>query len=252
MIRFSCPKGHRLSVDDSATGKPGKCPKCGSKFFVPEVDENDVSPVEDDMIVFLCPNGHKLNGPKELQGKAGQCPHCNSKFRIPNYDEEDIDDDEVIEDVEELEDITEVAAVDSGVQPADNPFAALEEAVARSESDVQSQPAASEGDPIEPATVTGDSSVGPVPSGNPAIARQMAASFLRFWRGRRDPEQVEIGFSGQSMIVHFFDIASVEADVGRFAVRQDDGRHTVYLVSWQEITHVAKVGSRKLPADFTS
>jgi hypothetical protein len=36
-IEFQCPSGHRLSCSDSRAGKPGKCPKCGLDFRIPEV-----------------------------------------------------------------------------------------------------------------------------------------------------------------------------------------------------------------------
>lgn len=248
MIRFTCPNGHKLSINESAAGKPGKCPNCKAKFFVPKPDENEPSPSEDDMIVFLCPNGHRLNGPKELQGKAGQCPHCNSKFHIPIYDDELVDDDDVIEDVEEFEEVSEVASVGSSIDEDENPFAAM--AAADSSPDVSSSiPAAPS---AAPASDEPQSQQAIEPSSGVSQARQTAAVFLRFWRGRREPEQVEIGFSGQSLVVHFFDISSVEADIGRFAIRQDDGKHAIYLVAWSDITHVAKLASKRLPGDFTS
>lgn len=242
MIRFTCPNGHRLSIKESAAGKPGKCPNCNSKFLVPELEDAEQAPPEEDMIVFLCPNGHRLNGPKSLQGKAGQCPHCGSKFHIPNYDEPLAEeDDEIVEDVEELEEVTEelseMASVGtSSLGPGDN---------AQGHAAVESQ-----ADPV-PAAQPGGSSVEQSSQGV-SRARQTAAAFLRFWRGRRDPEKVEIGFSGKSLVVHFFDISSVETDIGRFAVRQDDGKHSVFHVAWNDITHVAKIDSKRLPVDFTS
>ncbi|HVC97121.1 MAG TPA: hypothetical protein VND64_25810 [Pirellulales bacterium] len=35
-ITFQCTNGHRLSCPENLAGKPGKCPKCGAVFRVPE------------------------------------------------------------------------------------------------------------------------------------------------------------------------------------------------------------------------
>ena len=86
-VRFTCPKGHGITANDSMIGKSGKCPQCGSAFVVPA---SNSSANMSDIIVFLCPNGHKLNGPKSMQGKPGKCPHCGSRFQIPVYDEEEL------------------------------------------------------------------------------------------------------------------------------------------------------------------
>lgn len=38
-IEFICPNGHQLSAPVHLAGKASKCPKCGSKFLVPTLDE---------------------------------------------------------------------------------------------------------------------------------------------------------------------------------------------------------------------
>lgn len=38
-IKFLCPNGHPLSCGDDRAGKPGKCPKCGTQFVVPDAEE---------------------------------------------------------------------------------------------------------------------------------------------------------------------------------------------------------------------
>lgn len=38
-IEFFCPNEHQLSAPDTMAGKAGKCPKCGSKFLIPTLEE---------------------------------------------------------------------------------------------------------------------------------------------------------------------------------------------------------------------
>jgi hypothetical protein len=39
-IVFLCPNGHKLNAPASLQGKPGKCPHCGERFLVPEIEED--------------------------------------------------------------------------------------------------------------------------------------------------------------------------------------------------------------------
>lgn len=38
-IDFICPNGHQLNAPEQMAGKAGKCPRCGSKFLIPTLDE---------------------------------------------------------------------------------------------------------------------------------------------------------------------------------------------------------------------
>lgn len=50
MIRFDCPHcGHSLQVQDSGSGKKGKCKKCGESLVVPESSDVDFDDDEWDM-----------------------------------------------------------------------------------------------------------------------------------------------------------------------------------------------------------
>src|SRR4029079_2436042 len=112
MIKFLCPTGHPLNAPEKLSGKPGKCPRCGIAFLVPQVSEATAAGQSgigaagsgaailpatgsgtnliqaEEIFFFLCPNGHKLNGPPSLKGKPGQCPQCGARFLIPT--DEDI------------------------------------------------------------------------------------------------------------------------------------------------------------------
>src|SRR5262245_39756279 len=39
-IAFVCPNGHQLNAPKELAGKPGQCPKCGTKFLVPSLTES--------------------------------------------------------------------------------------------------------------------------------------------------------------------------------------------------------------------
>src|SRR3954451_4573497 len=111
MIKFLCPTGHPLNAPEKLAGKPGKCPRCGIAFLVPQPSEataagsSGIGPAAsgsgilpasgsgtnlvraNEIFFFLCPNGHKLNGPPTLKGKPGQCPQCGARFLIPTDEE---------------------------------------------------------------------------------------------------------------------------------------------------------------------
>ena len=38
-IVFVCPNGHQLTAPQELAGKPGKCPKCATKFLIPTLEE---------------------------------------------------------------------------------------------------------------------------------------------------------------------------------------------------------------------
>ncbi len=106
VMEFLCPKGHKIRCSQERAGKAAKCPKCGVKFFIPQLSEIATSDsgnwatasVEasgspgsglgrQDQIEFLCPRGHRLWASVELQGRPGQCPDCGSKFHIPTLED---------------------------------------------------------------------------------------------------------------------------------------------------------------------
>src|SRR6478609_728311 len=120
MIKFLCPTGHPLNAPEKLAGKPGKCPRCGIAFLVPQASEataadsgiasaassgSQILPAAgsgtnllraEEIFFFLCPNGHKLNGPPILKGKPGQCPQCGARFLIPTDEEIEAAGEEVI------------------------------------------------------------------------------------------------------------------------------------------------------------
>jgi len=76
MIRFRCKNcGQKLKVEDTSSGKPVKCPKCGSVGVVP---------ASSDKIKFHCKEcGRKISVPQIHAGKKGKCPKCRNIVVVP-------------------------------------------------------------------------------------------------------------------------------------------------------------------------
>jgi len=70
MIKFLCPSGHPLSAPENLAGKAGKCPKCGTPFVVPKLEELEAQSA--DMAPPLQENKDvSLAAPKESPADSG-------------------------------------------------------------------------------------------------------------------------------------------------------------------------------------
>ena len=79
MILVCCEHcGHKISVQESYSGKRGKCPKCGTFFIVPDKSTS---------IVLNCEScGLKISVPRVHAGKKGRCPRCKNSIAIPDLE----------------------------------------------------------------------------------------------------------------------------------------------------------------------
>lgn len=262
-ISFSCPNGHPLSCGRELVGKAGKCPKCGAKFLVPEVpEEEDAAPAEEPeakadakndkkadskpdsgngadpplgpgMIVFLCPNGHRLNGPSRLAGKAGQCPHCNAKFLIPSL-EEMAAADEAAEDGGDEGGLVSKRASDSAVVGQDT-LDELEEV---------------EDFPEEPEEVDlqdGEIVISPSPPGSHPLSYVLA----RIWAMENASSDVELFLeNGDVLAPELFARDLSYSGYGVFATENDDGSFSITTLPWEKITRIAFRKVKKLPPNL--
>ena len=241
VIQFLCPNGHKIHCPDDRAGKPARCPKCGAKFRVPDLeaeDEQGEDPREneaggshaataEEQIEFLCPNGHRLHGPASLQGKAGQCPECGSRFRVPSYDE--------VPDVGEQQPEQQISLTDS------DDLVTLQEAEAE-DSAVGARRIVG-GSGISPSSVglAGASSVGPK-------LHPLAQLLAKLWEAKPQEAVVELHLNGGEKFVpqHFFKSVSYGSH-GLFAVEESDGTYTLIAIAWDSVQRVQFRNLKRLP-----
>lgn len=278
-INFNCPNGHRLSCPDQQSGKPGKCPKCGTVLRVPMpgtgvVSESAAAPratadlsntattsgspvaglnellseehdttenAADDQIVFLCPNGHRLNSPVALAGRPGQCPHCAAKFLIPSL-EESLE----AEEGEDLADESQEISLDEIVIQVDTSKTGLGSAAR------QSSPAPLPRPPSVPVeTVPAQASAAPHAAAPAATApyESLARLLGELWQRRGEGVTIEIHLRhGEPLVPDEF--GSSEAGHALFAVRESDGSHTLFAIAWSAIDRIVARGLSELPGEW--
>jgi hypothetical protein len=240
MIEFLCPNGHKIRCQAAQAGRAAKCPRCGVKFRVPDVTDQDFatkshsdssvsSPDFTDSSVsgrqasgtagatgsdadfeFLCPNGHRLHGPTSLQGRPGQCPECGSRFRIPTY--EDI--------------------------PAEEE---AEHEIGRGRAD------GSEGSEISAAPAPPGAT-----AGQPTTAESTGATFAQLWNLRPTGAIVEVRLrSGETIVPdQFLARASAESQHGVFTTLDANSTVSLVVVPWEAVDRVSVRGLNEIPKEF--
>ena len=251
-IEFACPQGHRIRCADDKAGRPGKCPKCGEKFVIPQPGASSPTqlakggasppPIEEgsgiggNTIVFLCPNGHKLNGPRSLQGRPGECPHCGSKFRIPDYDEDEEDwgedqhEDTVVDDEIPVGTIVEDGAPLDGSIPID--LAEIE--------------------PIEVGQFPDEVAFGtPLADGQPADPHPLSQLFTRLWQEKAHGGIVEVHLADSATLTpEWYSPQMSTGSHAVIAVQDADGSFTITSVAWESVIKVTVRRVQQLPEDM--
>lgn len=253
-IEFLCPNGHQLTAPAERAGKPGKCPKCGSRFVVPEADEDEepAAPAvsqREETIAFLCPNGHELTGPARLQGRPGQCPHCGEKFRIPVYDEAD---DEAVEaEAVERPAVTRPVAVPPDAPDVPATRQAKEDIpVGTMVADSDASPDAK--DVVEfPADEAAQSAAAPsqviADKPPPLFQHSLARAFFQLWSSRENENPVELKLrDGETIQPVDFSAELSQEGHGVFAVNDENG-FTIVTVPWDEMVRVRFREMKQLP-----
>ena len=256
-IEFACPQGHRIRCADDKAGRPGKCPKCGEKFVIPQPDassptqlaksDTTPSPIEEgsgvggNTIVFLCPNGHKLNGPRSLQGRPGECPHCGSKFRIPDYDEDEEDwgenppEDTVVDD-----------EIPVGTLVEDGP--PLGDSVPIDLSEIEPLEVGSFPDAVALGTPGGFPLVAEGRSGGP---HPLAELFARLWQEKDHGGIVEVHLTdGTTLTPERYSLRMSAGSHAVFSGQDADGSFTITSVAWESVAKVTVRRVQQLPEDM--
>jgi len=232
MIKFLCPSGHPLNSPEKLAGKPGKCPRCGTTFLVPQPSEATASESNigsggsvimpasgsgtnlvhaEEIFFFLCPNGHKLNGPPSLKGKAGQCPQCGARFLIPTDEEIEAAGEEAL------------GGVDHGSMEGDTEAGGID--------------------------LTGGEPIGlaPPPSGPAGLGYVVA----RLWERRTDDSELEVFLSeGEIVAPDYYSELLSTSDYGVFGVREGDGSFAVTVIPWNTVRRVGLRRMTDLPGDL--
>jgi hypothetical protein len=231
MIKFLCPAGHPLSAPENLSGKPSKCPRCGTPFKVPQAGEavqvEDTAgmaaasgvrsaagsgtnlPHAEEIFYFLCPNGHKLNGPPSMKGKAGKCPHCGARFLIPTDEEIDAAGEELLG-----------GDLDEAHREGDAGTAAIH----LSPSGILSPP--------------------PGPAG-------LGYVVARLWERRTQDSELEISLSeGEIYAPDYFSEVLSAGDYGVFAMQEGDGTFAVTVIPWSTVRKVGLRRMGELPEDL--
>jgi hypothetical protein len=50
-LHFTCPNGHSISCHEKLSGRPAKCPQCGTKFMVPPAGQEQADPLTKDSAI---------------------------------------------------------------------------------------------------------------------------------------------------------------------------------------------------------
>ena len=274
MIDFLCPNGHQLKASPDRIGKPGKCPKCGSKFVVPEADEDEeeveAPAKKGETIAFLCPNGHHLTGPARLQGRPGQCPHCGERFHIPTYEDGDEADDSGTseEDSEATEEKTETVASkappptpqlpekpeeeipvgiiiedDAETTDADDIIEFPEDAL-----EVVDESEIADADDWPSEALAEAPAKAPVAKPPPLLEHPMARAFFQFWNDRDKDSSVEVQLrSGETISPDKVSVELLREGYAAFAEKEDADRFTVTTVLWDDISGIRFRKLKELP-----
>lgn len=259
MITFACPKGHRINAPDHFAGKVANCPKCNTKFRVP-MHKKEPPTDPSNLIIFFCRNGHKLNAPPRMAGERGQCPECGVKFTIPPYtgaadsDEVDLHEDE--EDV--LEDL-DVSLDDE--EYADEDLYVLDDEGAL---DVEYGSSVMESlDLPDDTEMTGESGAREVEDRvdvkqilktdqkrekQEAAVHPVSAAFSKLWKQKRRGDVFELHLTaGEKLVPHYYAEELSRGGLGVFAVKEEDGTHTMLAISWDALQQVTMQKVKKLP-----
>ncbi|HEV3005788.1 MAG TPA: hypothetical protein VGX78_15085 [Pirellulales bacterium] len=268
-ITFECPNGHKLNCPEIQAGKPGKCPKCGAVFRVPNPPKAapEVAVSRSDPFAFLSQeDGEKASD-------AAQPPAVVAEpvrpLELPDQDDQ-------------LQIGEGPAGVDEIVflcpnghrlhgpaslvgRPGQCPHCQVRFLIPSPEDVPEEDEVTLEQDPLvsfADILISNDNrakgalpGVSPRPgTGNPlppAGAHPLATLLTRLWASKTPDSSIELHLGDGKLIVP--DELSTQhpfGNFGVFAVREANGSHTVTAVSWDSIERITVRGLAKLPKEW--
>lgn len=199
-----------------APGDSSKAPAGSPAVAEPELFlADDTAEGDDSHIVFLCPAGHRLHGPARLVGQPGQCQECGIKFLVPSPDEQEQD------------------------PLPDDPLSYIQ-------INVDSSPRGRKG-LLERWTGSGSKQDRPADQAA-ANADSLPALFRLLWACKEQGGLVEVHLrEGKVVVPDQFAAHLSGGEHAVFGLRAAGGTHSVTVVPWSTITHVALRGLTALP-----
>ena len=189
------------------------------------------------MIECLCPNNHKIRCPDDLAGRAAKCPKCGMRFPIPSNGSGD-------KPAAEAE-----AETDSGLvsNMADSHISldAWEKPQGESSAAVLHQGKSTSS--IKASATT----AARLQAGTTANAPSAAKLFAQLWAEK--PKDAILELVLRNGEVYKPDVYSKKLSLqhqGVFATKEMDGTYTIFVVSWDALSHMQIRKMRDLPGEF--
>ena len=266
-ITFQCPKGHKLSCPETLAGKPGKCPKCGAVFRVPQPPS--AAPADDspNPFSFLSPQGDE-NGP-DSAAPDDEGPGPTEEQETPAREDEL----QIGEGPAGADEIVFLCPNGHRLhgpanlvgRPGQCPHCQVRFLVPSPEDVPDDDEVEAEQDEsisldeilIHIDTGSKGSSLGGASGSKPAIAphaasdHPLAALLARLWAAKSANSSIELDLGdGKLLVPDEFAKQNPFANYGLFAVRESNGSHTLTAISWDSIERITVRGLTQLPKEW--
>ncbi|HUY31272.1 MAG TPA: hypothetical protein VMV69_00720 [Pirellulales bacterium] len=265
-ITFQCTNGHKLNCPETLAGKPGKCPKCGAVFRVPqppaapaasdsspnpfsflsqEGDENEAdSAASDDQEPEPAEEQEAPAREDELQIGEGPAGADEIVFLCPNG--------------HRLHGPASLVGrpgqcphcqvrflIPSPEDVPDDDEAEQDESISLDEILIHID-TSSKGSSLGGASGSKPSAAPPSATSHP-----LAALLTRLWAARTANSSIELHLGDGKLIVpDEFAKQDPVANYGLFAMREANGSHTLTAVSWDSIERITVRGLAQLPKEW--
>jgi hypothetical protein len=187
------------------------------------------------VIECLCPNNHKIRCPDELAGRAAKCPKCGLKFPIPTNGSGDKPPADREGNGGLLGNMSDShISLDAWEKPQGESSAAVLGG-GKSTSSIK----------------TSASTTARLQAGSTANAPSMAKLFAQLWAEK--PKDAIMELVLRSGEIYKPDMYSKKLSLqhqGVFAAKEMDGTYTIFVVSWEALSHMQIRKMRDLPSDF--